>query len=102
MPRHSRLGRLGLEQVPHRLADSQLLDLRQEAGAAIHAVVIREIGDHRGEGNALGNLASALYDLEEKDRAIHLMEEALEIYEAIEAPDAEDARAQIQEWGALP
>jgi hypothetical protein len=42
-----------------------------------------------------------LYDLEEKDRAIDLVRSALEIYEALEAPNAQKARNALEEWGAL-
>jgi hypothetical protein len=43
----------------------------------------------------------ALYDLDEKDRAIDLVKQALEIYEAIESPYAEKVRNTLKEWGAL-
>ncbi len=65
-------------------------------------VIAREIGDRRSEGNALFNMGLALYDLKEKDRAIHLVKQALEIYEAIESPHAEKARKKLKEWGTLP
>jgi hypothetical protein len=65
-------------------------------------VISREIGDRQGEGNDLFNMGSALYALEEKDRAIHLVKQALGIYEAIESPAAERARKKLKEWGALP
>ena len=59
----------------------------------------REIGDRRGEGNALFNMGLALHGLEEKDRAIELVKGALKIYEAIESPAAERARNVLKEWG---
>jgi len=31
-----------------------------------------------------------------------MVKQALEIYEAIESPYAEQARNQLKEWGALP
>jgi tetratricopeptide (TPR) repeat protein len=64
--------------------------------------ITREIGDRRGEGNGLFNLGLALHTLEEKDRAVGLMQRALAIYEAIESPSAKDARDTSKEWGALP
>ena len=62
-------------------------------------VIKREIGDRRGEGNALGNLGIALYGLGEKERGIELMKQALVIYEAIESPYAEWARRKLKKWG---
>jgi hypothetical protein len=62
-------------------------------------VIDRQIGDRHGEGNVLFNMGLALYELEEKDRAIHLVKDGLEIYEAIESPDTKDARKKLKEWG---
>jgi Tfp pilus assembly protein PilF len=64
-------------------------------------VIDREIGDRRGEGNALFNMGLAFYRLEERDQAIDLVKQALEIYETIESPNAEQARIKLKEWGAL-
>lgn len=41
----------------------------------------------------------ALHELEEKDRAIQLVKQALEIYEEIESPNAERVRKALKEWG---
>jgi len=43
-------------------------------------VIAREIGDRRGEGNALGNLGSAYYLLRDTRRAIEYHEQALAIH----------------------
>jgi len=48
----------------------------------------REIGDRRGEGNALANLGLAYEKLGEPDRAHELWQQSLAIYEAIEDPRA--------------
>jgi hypothetical protein len=63
---------------------------------------VGRIGDRRGEGIDLFNMGLALYNLEEKDQAIHLVKQALEIYEAIASPRAEGARKKLKQWGALP
>ena len=42
-------------------------------------MIAREIGDRRGEGNALGNLGNAWADLGEPRRAIEFYEQALVI-----------------------
>ncbi|HMD82664.1 MAG TPA: hypothetical protein VKE92_15215 [Anaerolineales bacterium] len=57
----------------------------------------REIGDRRGEGNALFNMGLALEGLEEKDRALESVRQALQIYDAIESPVAERARNKLRE-----
>jgi len=66
-----------------------------------HLVFARQIGGRRGEGIASLNIALALYSLEEKDRAIGLVKQALEIFEAIESLYAKLARKKLKEWGAL-
>ncbi len=49
-------------------------------------VIVREIGDRRGEGNALGNLGSAYANLGQVERAIGLLEQALRIGQEIKDP----------------
>ena len=44
-----------------------------------HLAIAREIGDRRGEGNALGNLGTAYAALGQVERAIDLLEQALRI-----------------------
>jgi len=46
-------------------------------------VIVREIGDRRGEGNTLGNLGSAYAELGQAERAIGFCEQALAIARAI-------------------
>jgi tetratricopeptide (TPR) repeat protein len=58
-------------------------------------VIAREIGDRRNEGNALGNLGNAYAAIGETRRAIALLGGALEIFEAIESPNAARMRAAI-------
>lgn len=60
--------------------------------------VVREIGDRRGEGNGLFCIGSALYTFGERAKAIAHVEAALKIYELIENPWAEKARAKLAEW----
>jgi tetratricopeptide (TPR) repeat protein len=61
-------------------------------------VIAREIGDRQREGTALFNSALAFELLGERAEAIRRTEEALRIYEEIEDPNAERARAQLAEW----
>jgi len=61
-------------------------------------VIAREIGDRRGEGIALFNTGLALDELGDRAQAIKHAEAALEIFEQIESPTAERARAQLAEW----
>ncbi len=61
-------------------------------------MVVREIGDRRGEGTALRNFAIALDKLGDRVQAIAHAAAALEIYEAIEAPNAAQVRAKLAEW----
>jgi tetratricopeptide (TPR) repeat protein len=61
-------------------------------------IVTREIGDHLVEGLALFNISLALDKLGDRAKAIAHVEAALEIFEQIEAPAAESARAQLVEW----
>lgn len=72
----------------------------------------REIGNLRGEGADLGNLGLAYADLVRpavpsnsmnnswplRAQAIHHAGQALIIYEQIEAPHAEQVRAQLAAW----
>jgi tetratricopeptide (TPR) repeat protein len=50
--------------------------------------IVREIGDRRGEGNALWNMSLALDQLGERAQAIKHAEQALIIREQIEDPNA--------------
>ena len=56
--------------------------------------ITREIGDRRGEGNALANMGNAYAQLGDPDHARDLWQQALAIYEAIEDPNA----ASVREW----
>ncbi len=76
---------LNLRLLPHQ----QITWLEAAVKAA------REIGDRRGEGNALGNLGLAYKNLGEPRRAIELHEQALRIFEEIEDPNAEKVRSAI-------
>ena len=62
-----------------------------------HLEIAREIGDRRGEGNALDNLGSIYAALGEVRQAIKLMEAALKIFEQIESPDIESPRKILAE-----
>jgi tetratricopeptide (TPR) repeat protein len=58
----------------------------------------REIGDRRGEGNALFNTGMAFDTLGDRAKAIAHVKAALEIFEQIESPYAEMARALLAQW----
>jgi tetratricopeptide (TPR) repeat protein len=64
----------------------------------LRLAIAREIGDRLGEGNALFNTGLALDRLGDHVKAISHAEAALEIYEQIESPYAEKARAQLARW----
>ena len=51
-----------------------------------HLAIAREIGDRRGEGNALGNLGVAYTALGQVEQAIGLLEQALQIGQEIKDP----------------
>ncbi len=59
--------------------------------------IAREIGDRRGEGAALGNLGNAYEILGETRQAVTRLREALNIFEEIESPFADEARAALAE-----
>lgn len=60
--------------------------------------IAREIGDRRGEGNALYNTGLALDELGDRAKAIAHAEAALEIYERIESPAVEGLCAALARW----
>ena len=62
--------------------------------------IAREIGDRRGEGNSLWNSALAHDSLGNRPEAIARAAAALEIFEAIEDPNAAKVRAELAEWRA--
>ena len=64
--------------------------------------IARETGDRRGEGNALWNRALASNELGRRQEAISGAKAALEIYEQIEDPNAENVRRQLADWDAPP
>jgi len=57
--------------------------------------IVREIGDRRGEANASFNLAAVLATLCDSATARGHMQQALGLYESMESPAAEDARAWL-------
>ena len=61
-------------------------------------IIDREIGDRRGEGNALYNTSLALDKLGDRVQAIGHAEAALKIFEQIEDPWADELRAVLAEW----
>jgi tetratricopeptide (TPR) repeat protein len=80
-------------------AHLQLGDARRAIGYYDQALVIdREIGDRRGEGSDLWNSALAQENLGEWAGALARAEAALAIFEAIEDPNAERVRKQVEEW----
>lgn len=65
--------------------------------------VFREICDKRGESNNLFNLALTLKKpgtAAEQQRAVALLKEALAIFEAIESPNINTAKATLAQWQA--
>jgi tetratricopeptide (TPR) repeat protein len=61
-------------------------------------IIAREIGDRSGEGNALFNIGLAVNKLGDNAKAIAHVEGALEIFEQIESPHVERARAVLAQW----
>ncbi|MBN1489462.1 MAG: tetratricopeptide repeat protein, partial [Phycisphaerae bacterium] len=59
-------------------------------------VIVREIGDRRGEGSALGNSALAYEQLDNRAKAIELAQQALAIFEQIENPNVEKVRRLLK------
>ena len=51
--------------------------------SSLALAIAREIGDRRGQGNALGNLGNAYSDLGEPRKAIEFYEQALKISKEI-------------------
>lgn len=60
--------------------------------------IAREIGDQRGEGSALWNSALLLSSIDRRAEAIERAEAALQIFEAIEDPNAARVRAKLAQW----
>jgi tetratricopeptide (TPR) repeat protein len=63
-------------------------------------VIAREIGDRRGEGNALFNTSLRLDQLGDRPHAIANAKAALKIRVEIEDPNAEKVRRKLAKWGA--
>ena len=61
-------------------------------------IITRELGDRHGEATVLFNIGLTLDELHARAKAIAHVEAALEIFEQIESPNAEKARAQLAEW----
>ena len=62
-------------------------------------VIVREIGDRRGEGAALGNLGLAYAALGQTERAIGLLEQALRIGQEIKDPQIIGIASQsLERW----
>jgi tetratricopeptide (TPR) repeat protein len=61
-------------------------------------VIVREIGDRSGEGLALFNTGIVLNALGGRAKAIAHAEAALKIFEQIESPTTEKARALLAQW----
>jgi hypothetical protein len=58
----------------------------------------REIGDRRGESNALFNSALVFDKLGNREQALARAEAALRIFETIEDPNVAMVRAKLAEW----
>jgi len=59
---------------------------------------VRKIGDRLGEGQALGNLAICFDATNDRPQAIAHAQAALDIFTAIESPDAQTVRDLLAEW----
>ncbi|HWX42052.1 MAG TPA: tetratricopeptide repeat protein, partial [Blastocatellia bacterium] len=62
--------------------------------------IVREIGDRRGESNALWNLSLALDEIGNRAEAVKNAEASLEIREQVDDPLAEKVREKLAEWKA--
>ncbi|GAA5119959.1 hypothetical protein GCM10023212_12820 [Luteolibacter yonseiensis] len=86
------LGKLGLAHA--RLGASSIaIEYYDE-----HLVISREIGDRIGEGGALWNSANEFYKMGERKEAVRRAKKALEIYEAIEAPETAQMCKVLANW----
>ena len=63
-----------------------------------YVAIAREIGDRRGEGNALWNMSLVLNQLGDRAQAIQHAEQALSIFEQIEDPYAANVREALAAW----
>jgi tetratricopeptide (TPR) repeat protein len=63
-----------------------------------HLIIAREMGDRSGEGNALWSMSRSVDKLGQRAKAIELAKSALEIFEQIENPAAEEVRKILAEW----
>jgi tetratricopeptide (TPR) repeat protein len=63
-----------------------------------YLAIARELGDRRGEGNALWNMSVALDELGQHDQIIQHAEQVLAIFEQIEDPNAAKVRAKLADW----
>ena len=80
-------------------AYDDLGDLRKALGCCDEALILKlKIGDKHGEGKSLMNSALMLNKLGKRAQAIARAEAALNIFEAIEDPNAAKARAALAEW----
>jgi hypothetical protein len=61
-------------------------------------LITQEIGDRRGEGIALYNMAISFAQLGESTRAIGFGEQSLSIHQEIGDPWAEKVRAALDGW----
>jgi tetratricopeptide (TPR) repeat protein len=60
--------------------------------------IASEVGDSRGEANALFNMSLDLYAAGERSQATTCTEKALKIFEEIEDINAAKAREQLVKW----
>jgi tetratricopeptide (TPR) repeat protein len=60
--------------------------------------VARETGDQRGEANSLWNLATCLNVANDRPHAIAYAQAALDIFTAVEAPDAQRVHELLAKW----
>jgi tetratricopeptide (TPR) repeat protein len=63
-----------------------------------YLLISRELNDSLGEATALFNKSFALEEMNLRDEAVMHAEAALKIYERIDSPYAQEARAKLAEW----
>ena len=66
-----------------------------------HLAIAREIGDRRGEAITLYNMALLLRHLRKNKAAINKMKAAFDLFEAMELPEAANARRLLENWSAV-
>jgi hypothetical protein len=87
----------------HKTPEMRELEARQELETLERRLALaRHTGSRYGEALTLKDLAVAYAARGERERAVGLLREALDIYTALESPHADEIRRQLEAWGAEP